>query len=56
MKGGVIVNNATAIGYAILALKELGYTEKQIKDIEAEMKYQMDMTTEERAEQEYNRF
>jgi hypothetical protein len=50
------VTNAAAIGYAIMAAKNLDLDKETIKQIEAEMKYCMDTWTEERAEDVYRRF
>ena len=50
------MNNSAAIGYMILAMKSLDYSDKDIKGIEAEMKYQMDMKSEEQVERVYNNF
>ena len=50
------MNNSTAIGYMILAMKYLGYKDAKIKEMESEMKYQMDMRTEEQADQTYMQF
>jgi Holliday junction resolvasome RuvABC DNA-binding subunit len=52
----VIMTNEAAIGYAILALKELGYSEEEIRKIEKEMLYFMDMKTEEEAHEVYRKF
>jgi len=50
------MNNSAAVGYMILAMKSLNYTDKEIKDVEQEMLYKMDMRTEEQAENKYNSF
>lgn len=47
------MTNAAAIGYMILAAKYIGLPEKTIKFLEAGMKTEMDLTTEEEAEQAY---
>jgi hypothetical protein len=47
------VTNAACIGYAILAAKEMGLTQKQLQDLERSMRTEMDMTTEEEAEEAY---
>jgi hypothetical protein len=56
LKKGDIMNNESALGYMILAAKELKLDKDIIKQLEAEMKYQMDMYTESEAEQAYNNF
>lgn len=50
------MTNGSAIGYAILALKALGFQDEEIRKIESEMRYQMDMKTEDEAEEAYNQF
>lgn len=50
------MTNAAAIGYMILAAKDLKLDVKLIKQLEANMKYFMDMRTEEEAEEVYNNF
>lgn len=50
------MNNASAIGYMIMAMKALGYDEYKIKDMEQEMKHKMDMCTEGYAEKIYQNF
>lgn len=49
------MTNGAAIGYAIMALKELGYSEDEIRKVERKMLYFMDMKTEE-AHEEYVKF
>lgn len=43
------MNNAAAIGYMILAAKELSLDKKLISELEEEMRSQMDISTEEEA-------
>ncbi len=50
------MTNAAAIGYMIRAAKDLELDREVIKQLESEMKYFMDMITEEQAEQIYNNF
>lgn len=50
------MNNSAAIGYAIMAAKNLDLDKDTIKQLESEMKYCMDMKTEEQAEKVYQRF
>lgn len=50
------MTNSEAIGYAIMALKRLGYNEEQIRKIEGKMLYMMDMYSEEEAEDFYRKF
>lgn len=50
------MTNNQAIGYMILAAKDMGMNEDEIKQLEAGMKYQMDRKTEEQAERVYNNF
>lgn len=47
------MNNSTAIGYGLIALKSLGYSKKELEKFEAEMNYQLDMNTEDEAEEVY---
>jgi hypothetical protein len=47
------MTNGAAIGYAILAAKRLGLTTKQLIVLEGEMRAEMDITTEEEAEEAY---
>ena len=51
-----IMNNGTAIGYAIMAAKSLELNKDIIKQIESEMNYCMDTKTEEQAEEVYRSF
>ena len=50
------MSNGTAIGYMILAMKQLDYTDEQIKEVERSMNDRMDLVTEERAYQVYMEF
>ena len=50
------MTNAAAIGYMIIAMRRLGYTEEQIKILEAEMLNRMDWVTEDFAEQVHQKF
>ena len=50
------MTNGEAIGYAILALKSLGYTNNQIRKIEARMLYEMDMHSENDVREVYIKF
>jgi len=50
------MTNSEAIGYMILAAKALKLEKDLIKQLEAEMKYQMDMKTEQEAEMTYKTF
>lgn len=50
------MTNSEAIGYAIMALKALGYTEEQIRKVEGKMLYTMDMHCEEEAGEAYRKF
>lgn len=50
------MDNSSAIGYMILAGRALGLDIDLLKQLEAEMKYQMDMKTEEEATAVYNNF
>lgn len=50
------MNNAAAIGYAIMAAKNLDLDKETVKQLEYEMKYQMDMRAEEEAENVYRNF
>jgi glycerol kinase len=47
------MTNAAAIGYAILAAKAMGLTQKQLQDLEGKMRVEMDFVTEEEAEEAY---
>jgi len=47
------MSNDSAIGYALAAMKELGYTEKNMESFINEMKYQFDTKMEEAAEEYY---
>lgn len=47
------MTNSQAIGYAILALKELGASRDFIERVEAEMKRQMSLKTEVDAEKAF---
>ena len=50
------MNNSAAIGYAIMAAKNLDLDKDTIKQLESEMKYCMDMKDEEQAEKVYQEF
>jgi len=50
------MTNAAAIGYMILAAKDLKLDPKIIRQLESNMTYFMDMRTEEQAEETYNKF
>lgn len=50
------MTNAAAIGYMILAAKQLSIPEKTIEKLEDAMYVQMDMIDEETAEKTYRRF
>lgn len=50
------MTNAAAIGYMIIAAKNLKLDTKIIKQLESNMAYFMDMRTEEEAEEAYNKF
>lgn len=50
------MTNGAAIGYMIMAGKSMGLDEDTIKTLEAQMKYKMDMRTEEEAEKVYQSF
>jgi hypothetical protein len=45
------MTNEQAKGYVIIAMKELGYPMKDIKKVIGEMKYWMDILSEEEAEE-----
>lgn len=45
------MNNDQALGYMLLACKELGIDKKVANDLKREMMYQFDMKTEEEAEE-----
>lgn len=45
------MNNSAAIGYALLAAKRMGFTKKQLQQLEATMRDEMDFVTEEEAEE-----
>ncbi|WP_179232952.1 hypothetical protein [Paenibacillus rigui] len=47
------MTNGAAIGYMMLAAKSCGLDEKKIKELERDMYLEMDMTTEEEAEEYY---
>lgn len=47
------MTSSQAIGYAILALKELGASREFIDRVEAEMKRQISLKTDEDAEKAY---
>lgn len=47
------MNNAAAIGYAILACKKLGMTQQELRKLESFMHQLLDTTTEEEAEEVY---
>jgi DUF438 domain-containing protein len=51
-----IMNNSAAIGYVIMAAKNLDMDKETIKQLESEMKYCMDMKDEEQAEKVYQEF
>ena len=46
------MDNKQALGYMLLACKELGYTKEQAEKLYREMYYQFDMKTEEEAEEQ----
>lgn len=50
------MNNSAAIGYMIMAAKSLGLDKKTINQLEASMKYHMDMRTEDEASRVYEEF
>lgn len=50
------MTNAAAIGYMILAAKDLNLNKEIIRQLESNMSYFMDMRTEEEAEETYNKF
>lgn len=50
------MTNSEAIGYMILAGKALEIDQDIIKALEHEMKYQMDMKSEEQAQKVYESF
>jgi hypothetical protein len=50
------MSNSEAIGYMILAAKALEIDKKAIKALEAEMKWQMDMKSEDQARKAYESF
>jgi len=50
------MTSATAIGYMIIAARKLGYSEDQIRALEAEMRSRMDWIAEDFAEKVYNKF
>lgn len=45
------MDNNEALGYMLLACKELGYTKEQARKLYREMYYQFDVKTEAEAEQ-----
>jgi Holliday junction resolvasome RuvABC DNA-binding subunit len=47
------MTNGEAIGYGLMTLKSLGYSKKELDKFEAEMRYQMDMHSEEEADEVY---
>lgn len=47
------MNNSAAMGYAILAGKRIGLTKKQLEQLEAAMREEMDLTSEKEAEEAY---
>lgn len=50
------MTNGAAIGYMILAAKSLKLDHEIIKELEAEMKDQMDFKSEEQAQKAYQSF
>ncbi len=50
------MNNNAALGYAIMAMKNLGYDDKKIEAVIQEMRSIMDFKTEEEAEEKYMKF
>lgn len=52
----MVETNEQAIGYMILALKALGWREDDVRAVEIEMAYQMDIKTVSEAEKAYNEF
>lgn len=46
------MNNDQALGYMLLACKELGYTKEQAKDLYKAMYYHFDIKTEKEAEKQ----
>jgi hypothetical protein len=49
------MTNSAAIGYMILAAKAFAMPKAQIKRLEREMQWQMDMKTEAEAEEAYRK-
>jgi hypothetical protein len=49
------MTNGAAIGYMILAARACGLSETKIKEIEHDMYLEMDMTSEEEAEEVYRK-
>jgi hypothetical protein len=45
------MTNGAAIGYALLAAKRMGFTEKQLQELEGIMRDYMDLVTEDDAEE-----
>lgn len=50
------MTNSQAMGYMILAAQTLGLDEKQIRQLEQAMKYQLESKTTETAEDAYQKF
>lgn len=46
------MDNNQALGYMLLACKQLGYTREQVSDLYRAMYYQFDVKTEEEAEKQ----
>lgn len=49
------MNNATAIGYALIAAKDIGLTKEQQRRLESAMRRAMDEVTEAEAEEVYRK-
>jgi hypothetical protein len=49
------MNNGAAIGYALIAGKEMGLTKEQLVQLERSMRSAMDFHTEEEAEEVYRK-
>lgn len=53
---GAIITNSAAIGYMIMAATEIGIDKETILQIEANMKYFIDLKTYKQAIETYNNF
>jgi hypothetical protein len=49
------MNNGTAIGYALMVLKDWGLTPEKLSKFESDMRRKMDMVSEDEAEEVYKK-